>query len=109
MTLPELLEAYRRRAIEAAAVGASAPLASVYDAVVADLAPLVDGNGARLPSSATPALERWLTAAQVAERLGCSVRYVYARAGTFPFTVRLGARVVRFSATGLAAWLERQR
>lgn len=53
----------------------------------------------------TPGL---LRARQVADRLGCSTRYVYARAGEFPFTVRLG-RAVRFDSEGLARWLARQR
>ncbi len=53
-----------------------------------------------------PSTTHLLTAREVATRLGCSTRYVYANAGRFPFTVRLG-RVVRFDASGLARWLAR--
>jgi predicted DNA-binding transcriptional regulator AlpA len=49
-----------------------------------------------------------LTARQVAERLKCSPRYVYAHAGVFPFTVRLGPQAVRFSAAGLERWLAKR-
>jgi hypothetical protein len=107
VTLPELLEAYRRRAIEAAAVGASAPLASVYDAVVADLAPLVNGNGSRSIASATPTFERWLTAAQVAELLGVSERWAYDHAEQLGGK-RLSRRCLRFSETAVRRYLERR-
>jgi predicted DNA-binding transcriptional regulator AlpA len=64
---------------------------------------------ARLDGQAHPLLpaepERLLTAQEVADRLQCSPRYVYAHAGAFPFTVRLGPQAVRFSAAGLDRWL----
>jgi excisionase family DNA binding protein len=70
----------------------------VADHVVARL----QGNGAAL--TPTAAADRLLSAREVASRLGCSVRYVYARAATFPFTKRDG-HLVRFSAAGLDRWL----
>ncbi len=51
--------------------------------------------------------DRLLSAADVAETLGVSKRYVYANAPVWPFTRHLG-RSVRFSANGLAAWLTRR-
>lgn len=101
MTLPELLETYRRRATEAAAVGASAPVSNVYESVVADLAPLINGNGS---APAIPRPDRLLTAKDVAPRLSCSPRYLYAHAADYPFTVRLG-NLVRFSEQGLERYV----
>jgi len=49
-----------------------------------------------------------LTAEQVAERLGTTVRYVYARSRIFPFVVRLPGRSIRFSARGLERYLARR-
>ncbi len=51
--------------------------------------------------------DRLLRAADVAETLGVSKRFVYAHAPRWPFTRHLG-RSVRFSANGLAAWLTRR-
>lgn len=48
-----------------------------------------------------------LTAREVAKRLGCSVRYVYAHARSWPFTVQLDGRAVRFDPEGLARWTRR--
>ncbi len=50
--------------------------------------------------------DRLLNAADVAERMDVSKRYVYANAPAWPFTRRLG-RAVRFSAAGLEVWLAR--
>lgn len=80
----------------------------VADRVVARL----NGNGPLAAAAASPngsngskpGDPHLLTAEQVAERLGCSRRYIYAKAPGFPFTVRLG-RLVRFSAAGLERWL----
>ena len=63
---------------------------------------------ARTPPMSVPSdngkPDRLLSAADVAETLGVSKRYVYANAPVWPFTRHLG-RSVRFSANGLAAWL----
>ena len=58
-------------------------------------------------SSGNRTPDRLLGAADVAETLGVSSRYVYAHAAGWPFTRYLG-RSVRFSANGLAAWLTRR-
>lgn len=60
-----------------------------------------------LPAASTDGSPALLTAREVARRLGCSPRYVYARARSWPFTVRLGERLVRFDAEGLQRWIER--
>lgn len=59
------------------------------------------------PQSANP--EHWLTADDVASRLGVSRRYVYARRATFPFTRQLPGVGIRFSERGLDAWMSRVR
>jgi excisionase family DNA binding protein len=53
--------------------------------------------------------DRNLSAQETARRLGVSLPFLYrrAKAGEYPFAVRMGRRVV-FSAHGLAAW-SRQR
>lgn len=56
-----------------------------------------------------PALDRMLTAGEVAERLHCSKQHVYREARRWPFTRKLARRVLRFSETGLERWLARQR
>jgi len=100
MTPAQLVADLERRATEAEQIGATAPVAAIYRALAADVASLNGHNG---PSPA-PQPDRLLTASKVASRLGCSVRYVYAHATTFPFTVRVG-NLVRFSEAGLARYL----
>jgi len=106
VTLRELIDAYRRRAAEAAVVGASAPLASVYEAVVAELAPLAGENGAARSASSPPA-DRWLSASQVADLLGTSTRWVYDHAEQFG-AKRLSRRCLRFSEAAVRRHLERR-
>ena len=53
-----------------------------------------------------PVADRLLTAAEVAERLGLSLVAVYRQAKRWPFTRRLGRRMLRFSEAGLARWLD---
>src|SRR5437667_320342 len=80
--------AVERRAAEAEREGATAPVANVYRLVLGELAK-VNGNGNGDSGGQAPASpETLLTARQVAARLRCSPAYVYAHAGTFPFTVR---------------------
>ena len=100
-----------RRAAEAEREGATAPVANVYRLVLAELAKLDrNGNGNSHPSAQAPdAPDTLLTARQVADRLHCSPRYVYAHAETFPFTVRLSPNAVRFSAAGLDRWLAKRQ
>lgn len=49
-----------------------------------------------------------LTVDEVARRLGISKQEIYRRASAWPFTRRLGRRLLRFSSTGLEQWLRRR-
>jgi predicted DNA-binding transcriptional regulator AlpA len=106
VTLTEIVETYRRRAIEAAAVGSSAPLASVYEVILAELTPLAGENGT--PAAAAAQADRWLTPAQVAEMLGTSVRWVYDHVEPLGGK-RLSRRCLRFSEAAVRRHLERRR
>jgi predicted DNA-binding transcriptional regulator AlpA len=55
-----------------------------------------------------PALDHLLTAEQAAERLAVSKDWLYRTAKDLPFTVRLGADLVRFSAVGIDRYLRIQ-
>jgi predicted DNA-binding transcriptional regulator AlpA len=70
------------------------------------VAELLDAAPAPAPTRAPPL---YLTAAEVAKRLGCSPRHVYRSASTWPFTVRVAPKVLRFSEAGLERWLARRR
>ena len=107
MTRAELLAEWQRRKAEALETGSTAPVAKLADVILKQLDHLgyddtrnaaIGGNGT------TP--DRLLTAADIAERMKVSKRYVYANADRWPFTRRLG-RAVRFSAAGLDTWLTR--
>lgn len=52
--------------------------------------------------------DRLLTAAEAAEQLGVSRRWVYRKADRLPFTKRLGAGTLRFSERGLQKWQARK-
>ena len=97
MTLDEL-----RQAVEALPAGASVTL------TVAELREALHENGAadHVPNSGSRP-DRLLTARDAADRLGASVRYVYAHRGDFPFTRQLPGGAIRFSEAGLTAWLRR--
>lgn len=56
---------------------------------------------------ATVSTDGLLTAKQAAEKLQCSVRYMYAHAKDFPFTRRIG-NMVRFSEAGLERFLKQR-
>ena len=103
MTLPELLATYRRRAVEAAAVQATAPVAAIYGAVLEELAPLANGTGT--PAPAPP--ERLLTPAEAAARLGVGRRFVYAHRAELGGRA-LSRRALRFPETALARYLARR-
>jgi hypothetical protein len=60
---------------------------------------------ARAPAE-VPA-ERLLTAEQVGERLGLTVKQVYRRADRWPFTRRVSPKTLRFDAAGLESYLGR--
>ena len=57
------------------------------------------------PGSPQPAAEELLTPDQAAQRLGVTVDWLYRRTRTLPFARKLSRKVVRYSATGLAAYL----
>jgi predicted DNA-binding transcriptional regulator AlpA len=106
-SLAALVGELERRAAVAEREGATAPVANVYRLVLEELRGLgADGNGDGAPADAPDHL---LSAAEVATRLGCSVKLVYRSAGRWPFTRRVGSRTLRFSAAGLQRWLERRR
>ncbi len=101
MNLATVLHDLERRRDDASRMQATAPLADVLATVLEDLRAVTEP-----PQSerAAPAEDRLLTAADVAGRLTCSLRYVYAHADDWPFTRREG-KLVRFSANGLARWI----
>ena len=70
--------------------------------------PLVIHPGPTAVSTSSESADRLVTARDVAARLKCSVRFVYAKAPSLPFMVRLG-RMVRFSEAGLERWLAHGR
>ena len=104
VTLTELRAALERRAAEAEAVGATAPLAGVYRQVLGELTKLNGGNG---PSPAPAESERWLTVDDVAGRLQVSRRFVYAHQGQLGGKA-LSKRALRFPETAITRYLTRR-
>jgi predicted DNA-binding transcriptional regulator AlpA len=82
-------------------------------ALVVQLAARLAQLGAALAVPATKAgpmedaPDRNISAREAAKRLGVSLPYLYKHAGTYPFALRIGRRIV-FSARGLAVWNRRQ-
>jgi len=72
-----------------------------------ELAALDGASGAPDPTHAPPAAEL-LTVAEAARLLHTSVKWLYRRADTLPFTRRLSPHVVRFDAAALARWVARR-
>lgn len=109
MTPESFLATLERRRADAAAVGATAPVASVLNVVIEELR-AADLEFADNDNDG-PAPDRLLRAKDVAERLNLSVSAVYsaARRGGWPFVRRLPSGSVRFSEKGFERWLERQR
>jgi excisionase family DNA binding protein len=60
------------------------------------------------PGSGRPAGDHLLTANEAAARLGISTDNLYRKARSLPFTVRVGPRQLRFSATGIERWIRRR-
>jgi hypothetical protein len=100
---PKSLEALGREEVEAAL----AELARVRGRLSARLDALA--STVQEPRRQTLPQDRLLTPADVAERMGVSVRWVYRHANQWPFTRRLSRKVLRFSEAGLAKHLSRQR
>ncbi len=109
MTLPDVLDQLERRAAEAEAVGATAPLASVYRAVVAELRPFTGSNGKGGSAVAPPREDRLLTVEEAAPLLGVAPRWLYRHARTLPFARHLSPKALRFSEVGLRRWVETRR
>jgi len=107
VTIGELLADLERRAADAEAIQAIAPVAVTLRRVVAELTPLMVPRGVRL--DAASADDRLLTVTEAAARLCVTPRWLYVHADDFPFTVRLPGRRLRFRALGLASWLDRHR
>ena len=105
-----LLAQLERQAVDAERMQATAPVAVVLKAVIADLRALdgVEDGDDGVDDDPRPVGESLLTAKQVAARLGLkSVKSVYRRAGGWPFTRRADG-LLRFSASGFEKWLARR-
>lgn len=109
MTLSDFVAQLERRAAEAEAIGATAPVGSVYRAVLADLQPLMDGSGTNDPASAPSRPDRLLTVDEAAVLLGMAPRWLYRHASQLPFARHLSRKALRFSEAGLRRWLETRR
>ena len=107
MTLAEILAALERRAAEAEAIGATAPVANVYRAVLEDLRPMTDASGDK-GARGVLSSDRLLTVGEAAALLGVSVKWLYRHAGRLPFARRLSPKVLRFSEVGLRKWTDRR-
>ena len=101
VTRDELVQVLERRATDAEAIGATAPVAVIYQLVVEELQNL---NG--LPNAQKP--DRCLKVEEVAGRMSVSTRYLYNHIDELPFAKRLPGNVLRFSERGLERWLSRQ-
>jgi predicted DNA-binding transcriptional regulator AlpA len=100
---PMLLDSLTREEIAAALVETT----DLRDRLTARLDLLVATPQTQARSA--PAQERLLTAVEVAERLGVTVRWVYRHADRWPFTHKLSRKVLRFSESGLVQLLSRRR
>jgi len=56
------------------------------------------------PKTATAKADTLLTVRQAAERLGTTTDWLYRNAHSLPFSIRLGTRQLRFSASGIDRW-----
>lgn len=62
----------------------------------------------RFPQHQAPAADKLLTAAEAAELLHVSERWLYRHAATLPYAVRLSSTVVRFSSNRIQAEIKRK-
>lgn len=104
MTLAELRATLERRAAEAEAIGATAPVAAVYRTLIVELETL-NGHADQVKR---PEADHLLDADAVAARLGTSVRWVYQHADQLGGR-RLSRRCLRFSEPAVSRYLERRR
>lgn len=105
--LAALCAEYERRAQEAATVHATAPLAEVYRAVLADLTAYTTPDISPAPV-APPPEDHWLSLKDTAARLGVSVRTLRRHADDYPFFVTLPGGRPRVSAVRLQRWMHRR-
>lgn len=63
----------------------------------------------QVPTPAPNATDRLLTPAEVAERLGVTLRWLYRNAGRLPFTRKLTKRTLRFEERGLAKYIREKK
>ena len=106
MTLTELRATLERRAAEAEAEGATAPVANVYRLVLGELAQVDGGNGgAPLTARAEP--ERLLTVPEVAQRLQVKRTFVYDHRKALG-GVALSRRALRFPEAAVSRYLARR-
>jgi helix-turn-helix protein len=101
VTAAELAADLERRAGEAEAVGATAPLGAVLRQVAAEVAAL---DGAPRLTLTTGSGAVWLTVAEAADRLHVAPRWVYRHARSLPWVRRLGPKTLRVDPEGLARW-----
>lgn len=103
MTPDELARDLERRAGEAEAIHATAPVADVFRTLIRELkqikthAPL---------SKKQP--ERLLSVSELASRMSVGERYIYDHSAEWSFTVRIG-RKLRFSERGFEVWLRQAK
>lgn len=109
MTLAEFVSNLERRAREAEAMQAAAPVAVVLRSVLADLEVLNNENGGNGTTPPVAPPDRLLTVEETANRMGVRVEWLYRHARRLPFARHLGRRTLRFSESGLARYLERVR
>ena len=105
MTVTELRAMLERRAIEAEAEGATAPVANVYRLVLGELAKVNGGNGG--PAPTVTELDRMLTVPEVAQRLRVKPWFVYAHRKALG-GVAVSPRVIRFPASAVDRYLARR-
>lgn len=106
-SLEELIAEYERRREQGAAIGSLAPVARIYDQIIAELNALSAGPGGEGGASETDAWdpEPLMTAGQVAEALGVRRSRVY----EIPVRrVRIGRRTLRWRPEDVRNYLERR-
>lgn len=106
MTLTELRATLERRAAEAEAEGATAPVANVYRLVLGELVKVDGGNGG-VPVTARAEPERLLTVPEVANRLQVSREFVYAHQQALGGRA-LSRRALRFPEGAVTRYLARR-
>ena len=98
MNLAELLDDWVRRATEAEAMNAMAPVKDVMRTLIQEARELDD-------TPTRTAKDRHISVAAAADRLGMSVRWIYAHANTLPFCHKNGGRAIRVSERALERWM----